>query len=489
MNTPTVTPLRTSKKDASRSVSLNDLLCVDEIEPCDSTFQTNNLNPINMIRCGSDATKNKRYSIMSSRTKGGKELISKSTNNLLSSSSSTNNEKKKILKNTQFNLPFKGAPPPLPTVAPIVSQQNALHVHQLPYIPYTNFQPQKPYLQSILKNSEPIQPTAVNHLNDLINKRIEMYKLKKTPKERLEIDILPSYLSFSQNKLLIASNHGRIRVIDLFSYKIQKDELKSILINGICIPRTNCFSLGDSNHTDMFYTVANAEIKNPRDDPLNVSNSVVIVTKNELRVLRKKDPNDNDNYLFSNPSGISYDDFGNLYVCDTGNNRVKVLDPNLLLRCVIESASSKEDSLAQPCSVITYQNVLFVCDSGKNRIVTYYILYNGEEFKFKNVIGFGPGAEIGMFRHPSEVCTDDLGLVSVRDSQNNRVQMFGIDSRPFHSIDLSSDKEIIHSMTVANNGDIYVAKMISLQETTDSNGQTNNSDYNNNNNKYFIDIY
>jgi hypothetical protein len=167
-----------------------------------------------------------------------------------------------------------------------------------------------------------------------------MYKSKQMPKERLEIDILPSYLSYAQNKLLIASTNGRIRVIDLFSYKIQKDELKNILINGICIPKF----FSDFN-ADMFYTVSNAEMKMAQNDPLSVSNSVVIVTKNELRVLKKKDANDNDNYLFSNPSGICYDDYGNLYVSDTGNNRIKVLDQQLLLRCTIDQASQRDDTL------------------------------------------------------------------------------------------------------------------------------------------------
>lgn len=480
-NLPLNQPLKNSKKESSRSVSLNDLLNMDENEPSTRTEPFNKNNQINMIKCGSDAKNTKRYSIL--KNDNQRNLISKSTNNLLPSNDDLKKKSSKN-RNHQFGMLYKGPPVPPPPPPPQQCVTNNQIVKQLPYLPSNTQSPlninKQPHLQSILKNSENSmqqqQTQLNNHLSEMINKRMESYKLKKMPKERLEIDIQPSYLSFSQNKLLIASQHGRIRVIDLFSYKIQKDELKSILINGICIPK----HFNDST-TEMFYTVANAEMKNPRDDPLSVSNSVVIVTKNELRVLKKKDPNDNDNYLFANPSGVCYDDFGNLYICDTGNNRIKILDQNLLLRCTIETASNQNDYLSQPKSVSCFQNVLFVCDSAKNRIVSYYILYNGEEFRFKNIIGFNHGTD-PLLRFPIDVSTDDLGIVAVRDFQSSGVQLFGIDSRPFHFIETNSERELVHSMTIGSNGDIYVAKMVNVQET-DQSGQINTI------NKYFIDIY
>jgi hypothetical protein len=500
--------LSSKKKDSSRSVSLNDLLNMD-IENdsiyLDSKFN-NNKNNLNMIKCGSDAKSASTHTPTTTTTpsinkrtkmpnKEMNNLISKSTNSILSGK-------------TNIKQSYLFPPPPPPTI--LNKQQHQTTTN--------NNNNNKQQLQSILKNSENsissppsqlattlsstsmmlIQNPSNQNLNDLLAKRIDLYKCKQMPKERLEIDILPSYLSFAQNKLLIASTNGRIRVIDLFSYKIQKDELKNILINGICIPKY----FNDFN-SDMFYTVSNAEMKNQQNDPLCVSNSVVIVTKNELRVLKKKDPNDNDNYLFSNPSGICYDDYGNLYVSDTGNNRIKILDQNLLFRCCIDTASQRDDLLCQPKSLACYQNILYVCDSGKHRIVAYYILYSGEEFRFKNIIGYGFGNDLGMLRYPVDVCTDDLGIVCVRDAYNSRVQFFnGVDSRPFHFIDTnnktttttmknktddnnnnSNKKECIYSMTIASNGDIYVAKMVNYQECDPNTGQIQTL------NKYFIDIY
>lgn len=109
-------------------------------------------------------------------------------------------------------------------------------------------------------------------------------------------------------------------MVDLFSYKIQKDELKNLLINGICMPRKKSLD----NENEILYAVTNGEM-NEKDDLLNVSNSTIIVTRRELKVLKKEDNNMNDDYVFLNPSGVCYDDHDNLYICDSGFNRVKVL--------------------------------------------------------------------------------------------------------------------------------------------------------------------
>jgi len=272
--------LSSKKKDSSRSVSLNDLLNMD-IENdsiyLDSKFN-NNKNNLNMIKCGSDAKSASTHTPTTTTTNKRTKMPNKEMNNLISKSTNS------ILSGkTNIKQSYLFPPPPPPTIL------NKQH-HQTT----TNNNNNKQQLQSILKNSENsissppsqlattlsstsmmlIQNPSNHNLNDLLAKRIDLYKCKQMPKERLEIDILPSYLSFAQNKLLIASTNGRIRVIDLFSYKIQKDELKNILINGICIPKY----FNDFN-SDMFYTVSNAEMKNQQNDPLCVSNSVVIVTK------------------------------------------------------------------------------------------------------------------------------------------------------------------------------------------------------------------
>ena len=96
---------------------------------------------------------------------------------------------------------------------------------------------------------------------------------------------------------------------------------------------------------------------------------------------------------------------------------------------------------------------------------------------FSYYIGYGD--ELGMLSYPLECCVDNIGILYVRDHLNSRIQLFDIDCQPFHSIEVNSQYETIYSMSVAENGDIFVAKMVHTTEI-DQNDQMIN---------YYIDIY
>ena len=106
---------------------------------------------------------------------------------------------------------------------PIIKKNFALPHHINQHTPKSN-------IQSILKNSSnqlssktngsghnlviesnKIEEYKTKITNDTFVKLSEQYKLKQSPKQRLEIDILPSHLSCCKNKLLIASSFGKIR--------------------------------------------------------------------------------------------------------------------------------------------------------------------------------------------------------------------------------------------------------------------------------------
>jgi hypothetical protein len=63
------------------------------------------------------------------------------------------------------------------------------------------------------KSNEPHIFDSIEYIDQIDSRcfSLEYYLSKKVPKQRLEIDILPSHLSSSQNKLLIASSFGKIR--------------------------------------------------------------------------------------------------------------------------------------------------------------------------------------------------------------------------------------------------------------------------------------
>jgi sugar lactone lactonase YvrE len=306
---------------------------------------------------------------------------------------------------------------------------------------------------------------------------IEMYCRKKAPKQRLEIDIEPSYLNCSQNKLLIASRQGKIRLIDLFTYKIQKDELKNLLINGIALPKQN------DNNNDILYAVTNGHMSDEVDE-LNVSDSTIIVTRRELKVLKKEADDESDAYVFVDPSGCTFDIYGNLYICDTANNRVKVLDSVMLLINVIEIASSNDDHLNEPRSVGFGKNQLFICDTRNRRVVSYFVLKNGEDFQFNDIYGRE------LLHYPIDCCVDNKDVLYVRDAETNLIHLFLIDTNvPIHSIELNPS--FIFSMTVSETSDIYVAKNNNNKKNKEKASNDVSPNHNNmtNNTKYYIDIY
>ncbi len=86
----------------------------------------------------------------------------------------------------------------------------------------------------------------------------------------------------------------------------------------------------------------------------------------------------------SSPSDIEVDDEMNVYIADTDNNRIVVLDRYYKVKFIIESftnAQGNPDSLAAPQGVFItsdktvgtkhYDGKIFVCDTNNNRIVTF----------------------------------------------------------------------------------------------------------------------
>ena len=97
-----------------------------------------------------------------------------------------------------------------------------------------------------------------------------------------------------------------------------------------------------------------------------------------------------------NPGDMITDDIGNVYIADTGNNRIVVLDQYYKFKFSIDSFSNDQgvpDSLAAPQGVFVSeanledssekndQKYIWVCDTGSNRIVVF-----DEEGNFERII-------------------------------------------------------------------------------------------------------
>ncbi|MBI3638691.1 MAG: hypothetical protein HY223_00055 [Thaumarchaeota archaeon] len=144
---------------------------------------------------------------------------------------------------------------------------------------------------------------------------------------------------------------------------------------------------------------------------------------------------------FNNPTGIAVDKFGNIYVSDSGNNRVEVFNSTGTFKGQIGRYGIDPDGAGplqapngtfyDPIGItINKFGNLFVADSGNNRIEVFNLLGG-----FKSAFGTfgidpdGPGplqAPNGTFNDPSGVAVDSSLNVYVTDSGNNRIEVFNL---------------------------------------------------------------
>ena len=117
------------------------------------------------------------------------------------------------------------------------------------------------------------------------------------------------------------------------------------------------------------------------------------------------------------PLGIATDAADNIYVADTGNNRIVKFDSNLDFLGKIGATGAGNGQFSNPTGVaVDGSDNIYVADSSNNRIQKFDA--NGN---FLWTVGaFGTGN--AQFQHPIGVVVDGSGYVYVADTNNNRIQ-------------------------------------------------------------------
>jgi DNA-binding beta-propeller fold protein YncE len=123
------------------------------------------------------------------------------------------------------------------------------------------------------------------------------------------------------------------------------------------------------------------------------------------------------------PSGLAFDNAGNLLVCDTHYFRVLVYTPSgqLLEDQTIGGTCGSKDGEFQ-----------FVTDAAQDSAGNFYVAQYGEYDRIqkltpdrKFLLSWGEhGHELGQFLRPQKIAIDGDGLVWVTDACNHRVQVF-----------------------------------------------------------------
>jgi len=144
------------------------------------------------------------------------------------------------------------------------------------------------------------------------------------------------------------------------------------------------------------------------------------------------------NSEFSWPLGIAVDVSGNVYVADTGNNRIQKFDSNGTFLTKWGTPGTGDDQFNSPRGVaVDAIGNVYVADTGNNRIQKfdkYSTLLHMWGWGVAGGVGFEictsscnvgiAGAGNGQFESPYSVAVDVAGNVYVADYSNYRVQKF-----------------------------------------------------------------
>ncbi len=134
-------------------------------------------------------------------------------------------------------------------------------------------------------------------------------------------------------------------------------------------------------------------------------------------------------YQFNVPSGIAVDGNKNIYVADTGNNRIQVYDDNLEYQNTIgEYGTVGDNALNSPRGLFIKDDVLYIADSGNNRIKLVHT--NGT---FIKSIGIGAGG-VTLYQ-PMDVAVGFDNKIYVADTLNDRVVVFSPAGNPLATIE------------------------------------------------------
>ena len=151
---------------------------------------------------------------------------------------------------------------------------------------------------------------------------------------------------------------------------------------------------------------------------------------------------------FKSPLGLSIDSRGFLYVADSKNHRIQILDERGNQRLEVYIAPDKYGCLSDPTDILLDEEKqrVVVVDNDNHRVLIYSWNYQLSELesaadneieaetlpkKDKNPSSFQLISEIGgiayeeaNFRYPYTACIDTAGNIYVTDVINTRVQVF-----------------------------------------------------------------
>jgi sugar lactone lactonase YvrE len=144
----------------------------------------------------------------------------------------------------------------------------------------------------------------------------------------------------------------------------------------------------------------------------------------QLRILSNTGNGSGQNGRLSSPAGLAVDAAGDLFVADTGNNQVEEFSPGGSFVAAFTAnglvANNQPGHLNHPAAVaVDDSGNVYVADTGDNRVVE--LNGSGSFVRAFTQAGYGSGSQ-SVMNGPKGVAVDAAGDVYVADTGNNQVE-------------------------------------------------------------------
>ena len=242
-------------------------------------------------------------------------------------------------------------------------------------------------------------------------------------------------------KEVLVTEHKKIAVFDKKGKKLRDIKLPTddVDLNGIAIDEDDNIYVTDcGRHCLVILNKASEVLKavgtrgsdhGEFNDPRGVAvigdrvfvcdrdnHRLQVFTKERLEFVKTIGSQGQGDEHFNSPLDITQDELGNMYVCDYGNNRVKLLNKQGEFQ--LSFSKKANGQLIFPSGVCVVDQFVYVVELGGHCVSVF-----SRDGQF--VTSFSKrGNKEGEFVYPRGICVDCDGFVYVCDRGNNRVQVF-----------------------------------------------------------------